>query len=135
MLRSFDVRRIQSMSRYAQRHNLIPVILLVLVACAPKTLPPELKSAYTANEVLMRVSELQKTTIGLYDRKVIDKNYAEPIVMFTILAAEAIENHLVDANWRVEIKKLWIELKQIIKKVPTEFEMVWTLTDLMITQM
>lgn len=110
--------------------QLIVVISLFVLfsACVPKNLPPELKPAYTANEVLIRVHELQKLTIGLFDSKppLISKQRADLIVKFTVSAAEVIKNSLT--GWQATLKSMWKQLNQLIPDPPGELNMIWTLT-------
>jgi hypothetical protein len=109
------------------------LLLLLIISCAPKTLPPELKPAYTANEVLIRVQELQTLTIKLYDSTppLIPKDKAELIVKFTIVAAELTSASL--NGWINSLKRSWIELnKQMQFNIPENLQLVWKLVDAVI---
>lgn len=113
---------------------IIPILLVLasVLNCAPKTLPPELKPAYTANEVLIRVSELQKTVIGLYDStpKRIEKSQADLIVKFTTSSASIIKQ--VPAGWQASVKQSWLELKKQYTPTNLSLQTIWNLVDAMI---
>jgi hypothetical protein len=110
----------------------LAIIISLFVACAPKNLPPELKPAYTANEILIRIQELQKTTIGLYDAtpRAISKERADLIVKFTIVAAEATQKSL--QGWQQTIKSAWAQLNQQLLVPDKGLETLWNLVDAMI---
>lgn len=117
---------------------LIPFLALftfTFSGCAPKTLPPELKVAYTANEVLIRVAELQSVVIGLYDAnpQAITKENAILVVHFTITAATVIQSSM--DGWQPTVKSAWAELKK--QYVPTDPKLlvVWNLTDVMVNSL
>lgn len=108
------------------------VLLLVLISgCAPKSLPPELKPAYTANEVLIRVQELQNTVIDLYDAQPrgITKDKADLIVKFTVSSATIIKSSM--AGWQGSVKQSWLELKKNYTPTDTKLQTVWNLVDAM----
>lgn len=108
------------------------VIASMFVACAPKTLPPELKPAYTANEFLIRVAELQKTTIGLYDAtpRAITKEKADLIVKFTIATADAVQQSL--SGWQASVKSSWTSLKKEYTPTDPTLQTIWAVVDAMI---
>ena len=105
---------------------------MLCVGCAPKTIPPDIKPVYTANEVLMRVGELQDTVIALHDANPqgITKENADYIVRFTVSTAIIIQSSM--SGWQATVKASWNELKQ--KYTPTEPKLlvIWNLTDVMI---
>lgn len=109
------------------------VILALCAACAPKTLPPELKPAYTANEVLIRVQELQNTVIGLYDAtpRGITKQRADLIVKFCVSSAEVIQQSRT--GWQSTVKSAWTELNKQIKVPEQGLDTVWRLVDALIS--
>jgi hypothetical protein len=112
--------------------SLILISLILCVGCAPKTLPPELKPAYTANEVLVRVYELQDTVIKLYDAQPrgITKESADVIVRFTVSTATILKSSVI--GWQQTVKASWSALK--LNYTPTEPSLViiWNLVDVMI---
>ena len=112
--------------------NTIAVLILVLISCAPKTVPPELKPAYTSLQVLQRVQELQNLTISLNDSNPpgITKERANLIVKFTVGAAEVLKDSKV--GWQESIKKSWTILKDKIKQPENSLVNVWTIVDTMI---
>ena len=107
-------------------------IIIAIVSCVPKQLPPELKPLYTANEVLIRVHELQKLTIGLHDAQPsqISKERANLIVQFTVSAAEVVKGSL--SGWQQTLKTMWNQLKASIKAPENGLLSVWILTDAVI---
>lgn len=123
----------------SRKHNNVVACVLLLVslsvACAPTTIPPELKPSYTANEVLMRVQELQNTVIGLYDAKPrgITKDSADVIVRFTVSAATIIQGSL--AGWQQTVKAAWSALKLQYAPTDTSLQVIWNLTDVMINSL
>ncbi len=108
------------------------ILLPILVfACAPKDLPVELKPAYTANEVLIRVNELQRTAISLYDStpKGITKSQADVIVKFTTSSASIIKQSM--NGWQGSVKQSWAELNKVYKPTDTRLQTIWNLIDVM----
>lgn len=102
------------------------------IGCAPKTLPPELKVAYTANQVLTRVGELQATVIGLYDAnpRAITQENAVLVVHFTVTAATIIQSSM--DGWQPTVKTAWAELKSKYTPTDPKLEVIWNLTDVMV---
>ena len=115
------------------------LILGLSVSCATtqtgKPVPPELRPAYTALEVLTRVQELQKTVIGLYDAnpRGITKANADIIVLFTTSTATILQT--APAGWQQTVVTSWMELKD--EYIPTDptLKVIWALTDSIITQL
>ena len=110
----------------------ISILLIAFVcACAPKGLPLELKPAYTANEVLIRVQELQNTVIGLYDAtpRGITKDKADLIVKFTVSSAFIIKSSM--GGWQSSVKQSWNELKKAYTPTEVKLQTIWNLVDAM----
>ena len=109
----------------------LSVFILVLIACAPKDLPPDVKPAFTAHEVLLRVDELQKTVIELYDSKPrgITKERAELIVFWTVNAAKTLRE--VPAGWQKTIVASWDNLLSQIKVPEGGIQTIWIIVDTM----
>ena len=113
------------------------LILSLFVACAPKTLPPELKPSYTRLQILQRIQELQNTTIGLYDAtpRTITKERADLIVKFTITAADSVA--VSKDGWQASVKSAWTNLnKQLLipsgsKPSESGLATIWALVDAM----
>jgi hypothetical protein len=115
--------------------SLILVSLLFSVGCAtlaPKGLPPELKPAYTANEVLVRVHELQDTVIKLYDAQPrgITKESADIIVRFTVSTATILKSSM--DGWQQTVKASWSALKKQYTPTDSTMLITWNLLDVMI---
>lgn len=106
--------------------------IIALVACAPKTLPPELNSVYTSNEVLIRIQELQRTVIGLYDSnpRGITKESADLIVRFTVSTATIIQSSM--DGWKQTVKTSWSALNHQYTPTNSNLQIIWNLTDVMI---
>jgi hypothetical protein len=119
------------------RRNLSIIIILscVALACAPKNIPPELKPAYTANEVLLRVQELQNTVISLYDStpRGISKVSADLIVRFTVSTATILQNS--PAGWKETVQASWSALKSQYTPTDVSLQIVWNMTDVLITSL
>ena len=97
-------------------------VLLSYVACAPKTLPPELKPSYTKVEILTRIQELQNTTIGVYDStpRGITKERADMVVKFCMSSANVVQAS--NAGWQTIIKTSWAEFKKNFAPNPETVE-------------
>lgn len=108
-------------------------VAALMAACAPKDLPPDVKPAYTANEVLIRVDELQKTVIALYDGtpRGITKERADLIVGFTVDAAKTLR--AVPQGWQATIKAGWNTLKLKIPVPEGNLQTIWSIVDHLIT--
>jgi hypothetical protein len=118
------------MNRIRSNEIIIIATIVALIGCVPKDLPPDLKPAYTANEILIRVHELQQLTIGLHDSGIVTKERADLIVRFTVLAADVIKNSI--SGWEQTIKSAWKQLNQLILKPETELDSIWTMMDWLI---
>lgn len=106
------------------RKSLSVVLLFAfVVSCAPKTLPPESVPAYRANEILIRVQELQKTTIELYDSKGITKERADIIVGFCVTTAEVLRDSRI--GWQETVKASWAQLNQRIPIPDGNLKVIW----------
>lgn len=116
--------------------SLMCVTLVISTSCATTTtgkpVPPELRPAYTALEVLTRVQELQKTVIGLYDAnpRGITKANADIIVTFTTSTATILQTS--PSGWQQTVAHSWMELKD--EYIPTDprLKVVWSFVDSMI---
>jgi len=107
----------------------LSVFILVLIACAPKELPPDVKPAFTANEVLIRVDELQKTVIELYDSEPrrITRERAELIVFWCVQTAKTLRE--VPAGWQKTVVATWDNLLVQIKVPEGGLQTVWMVVD------
>lgn len=107
------------------------LLIVSTIGCAPKGLPLELKPAYTANEVLIRVQELQNTVISLYDAtpRGITKDRADILVKFTVTTASVIKSSL--AGWQSTVKASWAELKKNFTPTEVKLQTIWNLVDAM----
>lgn len=117
------------------RVHITSVLLLfcLVMACAPKDMPPELKPSYTRLEILQRVQELQNTVIGLYDStpRGISKEKADLIVKFTIVASDTVADS--KDGWQSSLRSAWQGLNNQLKlAVPQGLETIWKLIDAMI---
>lgn len=113
----------------ARVKRLVLVVFVVFIACAPN-LPPEVKPVYTANEILIRVSELQKTTIELYDNQHITKERAELIVTWCVNSAKTLRE--VPAGWQATIVATW---ENLVSKIPVPeggLQTIWELINTLI---
>ena len=98
------------------RRMLPLVVIVALVGChAPVTIvTPEGKVAYTANEVLKRVEELQKTAIavaGIPDSGV-PLSVTRTIVEFTVSAAKVLDASA--PGWGQSLAIAWGDVKRRI---------------------
>lgn len=112
---------------------LAPIVLLAVISgCAPKAIPVELKPAYTANEVLIRVHELQRLVIGLHDAvpSGISKTRADLVVSFTVSTAEVLKDS--KADWKEVTKASWATLKSKMNNPEPGLLTVWNIIDAMI---
>ena len=98
------------------------LMLVLYIACAPKTLPPELKPSYTKVQVLTRIQELQNTTIGIYDStpRGITKDRADLVVKFCMSASSVVVQ--ANAGWQTVIKTSWAEFKKNFAPNPETIE-------------
>lgn len=88
--------------------KIIPILVLV-VACVPKTIPDDVRPIYTANEILIRVGELQNVTINMYDSGQLSKEKAELIVFWCVQTAKVLKE--VPSNWRQTVTLSFAELE------------------------
>ena len=109
----------------------LSIFIVVLVACIPKDLPPDVKPAFTANEILIRVGELQKTVIELYDSnpRGITKERAELVVFWCVNAAKTLRE--VPAGWQKTIVASWENLLVQIKVPEGGLQTIWSIIDTM----
>jgi hypothetical protein len=107
----------------------ILLLFVIVSGCAPATLPPDVKPAFTANEVLIRVNELQKTVIELYDSepKGITKERAELIVFWCVQTAKTLRE--IPAGWQKTVVATWDNLLVQIKVPEGGLQTVWTIVD------
>lgn len=112
---------------------LLLAVMGLSIACLPKDLPPDVKPAFTANEVLIRVDELQKTTIALFDStpRGITKERADMIVRFTVDAAKVLRE--VPVGWQSTVKASWVALKSRIVAPEGQLMTLWNIVDTLIT--
>lgn len=114
--------------------ELLILICIIGYACAPKTLPPELKPSYEANEVLLRIQELQTTVINLNHMSPpgVTKDRADKIVEWTTTSAKAIKNTLA-GDWKTTVKEGWNTLKKQIGIPESGLQSTWLLVDYIIS--
>ena len=112
---------------------LLLVVIGLSVACLPKDLPPDVKPAFTANEILIRVDELQKTVIAAFDStpRGISKERADLIVRFTVDAAKVLRE--VPVGWQSSVKAAWNALKTRIGTPESQLQTLWSIVDRLIT--
>lgn len=92
------------------------VIALLIVACHPP-LPPNLTpeeqqqytTIYTADQVLIRIQELQNVVIQAESNGGIPTNTARPLVQFTVDAAKTLKT--LPEGWKTTVKTLWETVK------------------------
>ena len=99
---------------------LIVAVIVLATAChAPVTIvTPQGKVAYTANEVLKRVQELQNTAIALGDipNSGIPTSAIRVIVQFTVSAAMVLGT--TPAGWGSTVAIAWADAK---KQIPLRY--------------
>jgi hypothetical protein len=122
------VKRVQSIRIY------IPVLLLLaLAACtAPASIQtPEGKIAYTADQIVLRVGELQNATIQAERTGGIPTAAARTIVEFTVSANKILRD--TPAGWQATIATSWRELKpKISAAVRDKLAVVWAAVDFLV---
>jgi hypothetical protein len=96
------------------RRILIPLLLLLVFSgCAPKQFPPNLTpeqqaqytKVYKADEVLIRVQELQNITIQSEANGDIPTPTARVLVQFTVDAATVLKT--TPDGWKASVTTLW----------------------------
>jgi hypothetical protein len=113
----------------SMKRAIAAIILIFVVGCAAN-IPPDAKPAYTANEVLIRVNELQKTTIELYDNKGITPERAQLIVTWCVNSAKTLRE--VPAGWGATIVATWKNLVSKIKVPEGPISTIWSIVDTLI---
>lgn len=90
---------------------LIFALVLTSAGCAPKSIQtPEGKAAYTANEVLIRVGELQKAAIHANQDGALSDANAVAIVGYTVDSAEVLR--AVPSGWYGPVSKGYHALRK-----------------------
>jgi hypothetical protein len=102
---------------------------LLLASCAPKSIvTPEVQRAYTAHEVLIRVSELQKAAIQANTDKALSDSDAIVVVQFTTSAAETLRTAPI--GWPATIRTAWSQVKTKVSTAGKQtLTIVFTLID------
>jgi hypothetical protein len=91
-----------------------PFVLITLLAgtaCSPPASiqTPQGKAAYTADQIVIRVNELQAAAIQAEANKGIDTATARIIVQFAVSADKTLKE--VPAGWQAAVAKAWAETK------------------------
>jgi hypothetical protein len=120
--------------------SILSISLLLFVGCANNNgpIPANLTPAYTANEVLLRVQELQRTVIALHDAKpsIIAKDKADIIVLFTTSTASIVQNSIntpdPSNNWPQVVKASWDDLNREYTPTDPQLKVAWAFLDVML---
>ncbi len=112
---------------------IIVMAVLVVAAChAPVTVQtPAGKAAYTADQVVLRLQELQTATINAEAAGKMDRNTARLIVTFTVDAAQVLK--ATPGGWYPTVVKAWERVKQDVPAaaIPA-VQTYWSAVDLML---
>ena len=93
------------------------LVLLSLVGCAPRTLPPNLTptqqtqyiAAVTSDQTVTRVNELMNVVITAESNGGISTPAARVIVKFCVDADTVLKE--VPSGWQITVAKLWLTVK------------------------
>ena len=91
---------------------LLPLLLVGLAGCAPKNAPivtPQGQTAYTADQIVIRVNELQATAIQAEANGGLPTNTTRVIVQFCVSADKTLA--ATPSGWGVTVAKAWDEAK------------------------
>ncbi len=113
--------------------RLAPIMLLVLLACnAPASIKtPEGKTAFTADQIVLRVGELQNATMQAERTGGIPTAAARTIITFTVSANKILRD--TPAGWQATIATSWRELKpKIPADVRDRLAVVWAAVDFLV---
>lgn len=111
------------------RSRLVKLIVLcaLISACAPKISPNQKPLSY-ANEVLLRVYELQTTAIDLTNTKQITKEQGTIIVEFTVATAKVLKE--MPSGWQGMVRGAWDTINiKIGPLIPSNLQLIWKLLD------
>lgn len=114
------------------RKSSLILIATVLVSCAPKNAPIELRPGLQQLEVLHRIQELQRTVIAVHDANPVklSKTNADLIVKFTLAANDVVSTGA--PNWQNVTKSLWNSLKNSYTPPPNLLP-IWSIINTLIT--
>lgn len=110
----------------------IAILLAFVSGCVATSIPIDIQPSIKRIEILKRIEELQKTTIGLHDSSPssLSKDRADLIIKFTLVANDAV--HSSATGWQDTVKAGWITLNEQLKtniKLEPELQMIWNLVD------
>lgn len=114
---------------------LVLPLLLVLTSCAAATAPPDIQPSIKKIEILKRIEELQKVTIGLHDAtpSALSKDRADLIIKFTLVANDAV--HASTSGWQATVKAAWKTVNEQLKtnlKLEDGLQTIWNLVDALV---
>ncbi len=99
------------------------IVLALSMACSTLALPacqrpvtivtPQGQIAYTADQIVLRVSELQNLAVHLNTSGVLDIGTTRTIMQWSINAATVLKT--LPNGWRVTLQQSWIVAKMEIK--------------------
>jgi len=97
--------------RYLPLFVIVAPVLMILgaAACAPKHLSPAAQNAFSADQVVIRLGELQDTAIAANANGTLLDKDAIAIVKFTVAGAKTAKT--VPSGWRQTLRASWTELK------------------------
>lgn len=115
------------------RYLVLTLVLAVGLACAPKSanLSPAGQAAFTADQVVVRLGELQDAAITANQDGSLDKATANAIVRFTVDGAKTCK--AAPAGWQDTVRAGWAALKgALAETVKTRLKIVLAAVDALI---
>lgn len=112
------------------KYLIVSLALIVGLACAPKNanLSPAGREAYTADQIVIRLGELQDAAIAANKSGGLADGPAIKIVQFTVDGAKTCK--AVPAGWQATLKAGWLTLKaQLDAAVRTKLGAAWAVLD------
>lgn len=114
---------------------LVLPLLLILISCAASSAPPDIQPSIKKIEILKRIEELQKVTIGLHDAtpSALSKDRADLIIKFTLVANDAV--HASTSGWQSTVKAAWKTVNEQLKtnlKLEDGLQTIWNLVDALV---
>lgn len=88
------------------------LVVLPLVACAPKNLSPEGQRAFTALQVTQRVGEFQNAVIAASDAKKIPVEQSRVIVRWTVSSLEVLKT--APQGWDASLRQTWVQVRPVV---------------------
>lgn len=94
----------------------IVIALLLVAACAPKTLSPAGQKAYTAGAIATRIAEFQRVVISASDAKQMPVETARTLVTWCVSALETLK--ATPQGWETTVRTGWLGVRPTALKFP-----------------